>query len=199
MQCNHIVIWTYSFSLHFTFWTAAHSLLRHFTLSYVNSFGPLSRAVPRAGIKWGVRLTAVGISYLKTSDTFLPQTDFPCSSYAKFVKLHSRAKKRRENSLFSRYNVLCSICSNSLSLPKQPYAHVVGARLIVPHGKPLCAALARQLAWVQPHAARQRRSCRWWGSACGGGLWRQPSRGQEQLLPPGRPSTSLGLPQSPGP
>lgn len=96
MQCNHTAIQMYLFSLHFTFWAAVCSLLRHFTLSHVNSCGALWHAAPKAGIEWGVRLIAVGILHLKTTDTFLPQTDFLWSHHAKFVKIHRQAKKKRE-------------------------------------------------------------------------------------------------------
>lgn len=160
------IIWTSLFSLHFPFWTAARALLRHFTLRYINSFGLLPRAVPKTGMKWGERLMAVGILYLKTSNNmFLPQTDFLCCSYAKFVKLHSQAKKRSENALSSWYNVVCNIWSNNLSLPKLPYTHIVSVCWVIPDGKLLCTAFAKQLTGVQPHSARWRRSCCWRCSA----------------------------------
>lgn len=65
--------------------------------TYLNNFNLLSRAFPKAGIRWWVRFIAVGISCLKIVDTFLPWTDFPCFSSATSVKPPSRAKERREN------------------------------------------------------------------------------------------------------
>lgn len=40
--------------------------------TYLNNFNLLSRAFPKAGIRWWVRFIAVGISCLKIVDTFLP-------------------------------------------------------------------------------------------------------------------------------